>query len=141
MKCFIFFPAIRFFYVTGLKKVNADHVATYRQYLHGELSKRFYNYFAAAYLLKEPLATVVLSVAGLAILLRRKAVPMLVKLFLLVTPVVFFLAVTFMADDLGIRYIIPTLPFAYLLGGLALAELCEKKLVWGRYAARPCVCG
>ena len=30
---------------------------------------------------------------------------------------------------------IPALPFAYLLGGLALAELFEKRLVWGRYVA------
>jgi hypothetical protein len=130
-----FFPSDPMLYITGVKKVNADHIAGYRQYLHGELAPRFYSYFAAVYLLKEPLATVLLSVAGLAILLRRKSVPVLVKLFLLVTPVVFFLAVTFMADDLGIRYIIPTLPFAYLLGGLALAELFDKRLVWGRYVA------
>ena len=71
--------------------MNADHIAGYQAYLHGELAPRFYSYFAAAYLLKEPLATIGLSIAGLAILLRKKSMPVLVKLFLLVTPAVFFL--------------------------------------------------
>jgi hypothetical protein len=140
-----------FLYLTGLKKVNADHIAGYQAYLHGDLAPHFYSYFAIAYLVKEPLATVLLSIAGLAILLRKKTVPVTTKLFLLLTPVVFFLATTFLADDLGIRYLIPTLPFAYLMAGLALAELLTapswsglgktellgktQSLTWGRYVA------
>jgi Dolichyl-phosphate-mannose-protein mannosyltransferase/SEC-C motif len=130
-----FFPSDPFLYLTGLKKVNADHAAGYMAYLHGDLAKRFYSYFAAAYLLKEPLATVLLSAAGLVILLRSKSAPVLKKLFLLLTPLVMFLAPTFLADDMGIRYIIPALPFAYLLGGMALAALFDKSLRWGRYIA------
>jgi hypothetical protein len=129
-----FFPGDPFLYVAGLKKVNADHAAGYMAYLHGDLAKRFYSYFAAAYLLKEPLATVLLSAAGLVLLLRSKSAPLLTKLFLLVPPLVMFLAPTFLADDMGIRYIIPVLPFAYLLGGAALAALFEK-MPWGRYVA------
>jgi hypothetical protein len=130
-----FFPSDPFLYITGLKKVNADHVAGYQAYLHGDTSPHFYSYFAVAYLVKVPLATVILSIAGLVLLLRNQTMPFLIKLFLLLTPVVFFLATSLLADNLGIRYIIPTLPFAYLLGGLALAKLFEKQLVWGRYAA------
>jgi len=153
-----------FLYVTGLKKVNADHIAGYQAYLHGDLAARFYSYFAVAYLVKEPLPTVLLSIAGLVILLRGKTTPVMTKLFLLLTPAVFFLATTIFADDIGIRYIIPTLPFAYLLAGLGLEALLtapsrsllgktqlagrepgpagapsgsgpEWSLVWGRYAA------
>ena len=130
-----FFPSDPFLYLTGLNKVNADHVAGYQAYLHGNLAPHFYSYFAAAFLLKEPLATVLLSIAGLVLLLRNQSIPVLTKLFLLLAPVVLFLAPTILADNLGIRYIIPTLPFAYLLGGLALAELFEERLVWGRYVA------
>jgi hypothetical protein len=130
-----FFPSDPLLYVTGLNKVNADHVAGYQAYLHGDLAPHFYTYFAAAFLLKEPLATILLSMAGLALLLRNKSIPILIKLFLLLAPVVLFLAPTILADNMGIRYIIPTLPFAYLLGGLALAELFDKRLVWGRYVA------
>ncbi len=128
-----FFPSDPFLYITGLNKVNGDHTAGYQAYLHGDLAPHFYSYFAATYLLKEPLATILLSIGGLVLLLRNKSIPILIKLFLLLAPVVLFLAPTILADNLGIRYIIPVLPFAYLLGGLALAELFEKRLVWGRY--------
>ncbi|HEX3747846.1 MAG TPA: glycosyltransferase family 39 protein [Bryobacteraceae bacterium] len=124
-----------FLYLTGLRKVNADHVAGYQAYLHGELSPHFLSYFAVVFLVKEPFATVGLSIAGLVLVLRRKAMPPMTKLFLLLTPVVLFLAVSTMADNLGIRYIIPVLPFAYLLAGLALAELLSHRARWGRYAA------
>jgi hypothetical protein len=121
-----------FLYITGLRKVNADHAATYRSYLHGVLAPHFLSYFAVTYLVKEPLATALLSIAGLVILLRRRSTPVMVKLFLLLTPVVLFVATTLLADDLGIRYIIPTLPFAFLLAGVALAELFKTRLVWAR---------
>jgi hypothetical protein len=130
-----FFPSDPFLYITGLKKVNGDHTAGYQAYLHGALAPRFYSYFTATFLLKEPLSTVLLSIGGLVLLLRNKSISILIKLFLLLAPVVLFLAVTMLADNLGIRYIIPTLPFAYLLGGLALAELFDTRMVWGRYVA------
>jgi hypothetical protein len=129
-----FFNSDPFLYLTGLKKVNADHIAGFRVYLHGDLSPHFLSYFAVAYLLKEPAATILLAVAGLVILLRSKSTPVMAKLFLLLTPAIFFLAVSTMADDLGIRYIIPVLPFAYLLAGLALGQLMGRRFAWGRYA-------
>jgi Dolichyl-phosphate-mannose-protein mannosyltransferase/SEC-C motif len=124
-----------FLYIAGLDKINADHLAGYQGYLHGQLASRFLSYFAVTYLVKEPLAAVVLAIAGLVISLRRKSMPIMAKLFLLLTPTVFFLATTVVGDDLGIRYLIPILPFAYLLAGLALAELLDSKRAWGRYAA------
>jgi len=135
IEAFYFFPSDPLLYVAGLKKVNADHLVGYQAYLHGNLAPRFTSYFAATFLLKEPMATVLLSIGGLVLLLRNKSIPLLTKLFLLLTPVVFFIATTLMADDLGIRYMIPTLPFAYLLGGLAIAKLFEMKQSWGRYVA------
>jgi hypothetical protein len=130
-----FFPRDPLLYVAGLKKVNADHIAGYQAYLHGDLASHFAAYFVAAYLLKEPLATIVLAAAGLVILLRNRSTPLLTRLFLLLAPATFFLATAFLADDLGIRYLIPTLPFVYWLGGLALAGLFENRLPRGRYVA------
>jgi hypothetical protein len=127
-----FFPSDPLLYLTGLRKVNADHDPSYPAYLHGELAKHFSSYFVATYLLKEPLATVALSTAGLIILLRSAA-SRLAKWFLLLTPLVFLLATTFLADDMGFRYLIPTLPFAYLLAGTGLAALLRQP-AWGKYA-------
>jgi hypothetical protein len=51
--------------------------------------------------------------------------------------VTLFVAVSVLAGNLGIRYIIPVFPFLYLLGGFGLANLIQAgtKVKWTRYAA------
>jgi hypothetical protein len=130
-----FFPHDPLLYLKGLQKVNADHTAGYQYYFHGDTSTRFYGYFVAAYLLKEPLATLLLAAAGLFVLARSKSTPVLTKLFLLLPPAVFLLAMTVFADNLGVRYLIPVMSFVYLLGGMGLAALFAGSRAWARYAA------
>src|ERR1035437_5775368 len=109
-------------YSTGFERVNADHNPDYLVFLGAQSEHHFASYFAAAYLLKEPLAAILLSGAGL-FALRGKASSRRVKLFLLLPPAVVFAAHTVFADNLGMRYIIPVLPFAYLVGGAGAAAL------------------
>jgi hypothetical protein len=130
-----FFPHDPLVYFAGLKQVNADHPAGYQYYFHGDTSTRFYGYFVAAYLLKEPLATILLVAAGLVALLRSKSIPRLAKLFLLLPPAVFLAAMTVFADNMGVRYLIPAMPFAYLLGGMGLTSLWGNGRLWGRCVA------
>jgi hypothetical protein len=135
MEALYFFPGDPFLYLTGLRKVNADHAADYQVYFHGNLARRFYGYFVAAYLLKEPLAAILLAAAGLVVLWRSKSTPVTTKLFLLLPPAVFLVAMTIFADDMGVRYLIPALPFLHLLGGMGLVALAGRARGWGRYAA------
>ncbi len=136
-----FFPHDPLLYLKGLQKVNTDHPAGYQYYFHGDTSARFYGYFVAAYLLKEPVATLLLVATGLFVLVRSKSTPMLTKRFLLIPPAVFLLAMTIFADNLGVRYLIPAMPFAYLVGGMGLAALFNAQngfasgRAWTRYAA------
>jgi hypothetical protein len=113
-------PAI---YLRGLHRVNGDHVSGFLFYLAGQLKTRFVSYFAVAWLLKEPLATVALTLVGTVLTVRSRKIARLTKFFLLLPPAVFFLACTLGADDIGIRYEIPALVFGYLIGGIALAAL------------------
>ena len=83
-----------------------------------------------AYLLKEPLAAILLAGSG-AVRAARHAASRRVKLFLLLPPAVLFAAHTVFADNLGMRYIIPVLPFAYLVGGAGAAWLIGQG-TWGR---------
>jgi Dolichyl-phosphate-mannose-protein mannosyltransferase len=122
-------------YLAGMSKVNADHVANYAAYLAGNMAPSFTNYFAAAYLLKEPLAAILFAIAGLFFLLRSGDSSTRDKWFLLLPPVVLFGVHVWKADDLGIRYIIPCLPFAHLLGGIALAKLLRAPKPLLRFAA------
>jgi hypothetical protein len=130
-----FFPHDPLLYWKGLQKVNADHVSGYQYYFHGDTATRIYSYFVAAYLLKEPLATLALVGAGLFVFLRSKSTPLITKLILLLPPAVFLLAMTIFADDMGVRYLIPAMPFAYLLGGIGLATLLASARASMRYAA------
>jgi len=115
-----------FLYFEGMQRVNADHSPVFNAYMAGELKPKFTSYFAVCYLLKEPLAAILLAGAGLRLLVRSGKVTRLGKLFLLIPPAVLFASYTWGADDIGVRYIIPILPFAWLLGGLALSTLLRS---------------
>jgi hypothetical protein len=130
-----FFSSDPFLYLAGLRKVNADHAAGLRVFMAGRLAPRFLSYFAVAYLLKEPIGSIVLAGFGLAVLLRRKTIPLIDKLFLLLPPAALAIGHTIWADDMGVRYILPAFPFAHLLGGLGLAALARSAAKPARYAA------
>jgi hypothetical protein len=118
-------------YLEGIRRVNADHDPNYLVFFAGEFATRFTGYFAGAYLLKEPLAAILAAGMGLlAVVRNRKA-----RLFLLLPPAVLFAGYTLKADNLGVRYMIPTLPFAYLLGGAGMAWLWERRAKGARAAA------
>jgi len=130
-----FFSSDPFLYIRGMRLVNADHAAGYQAYFHGNLAPRFLSYFADAYFLKEPLACIALVAIGLVVVLRSKTTDLQTKLLVLLPPVVFFVAYTVYADQFGVRYIIPTLPFGFLIGGVGLATLVRTGSLWGRALA------
>jgi Dolichyl-phosphate-mannose-protein mannosyltransferase len=126
-------------YLHGLGRVNADHTAAFRAYLGGQLKERFISYFAVAWLLKEPLATLALAIAGTILALRSRTIPHLHKLFLVLPPVVFFVACTVWADDIGVRYEMPAMVFGYVAGGIALAALWKRGVLSRVVAAGACL--
>jgi hypothetical protein len=125
-------------YLHGLRRVNADHIPGSLFYLAGQLKTHFASYFAVAWLVKEPAATIALAVGGAVLAARSRTIPRLSKLFLFLPPAVFFVACTVWADDIGIRYLIPALPFAYLAGGIALQALLSGRTLPRVVAAAAC---
>jgi hypothetical protein len=122
-------------YVKGFERVNADHLKDYPIYFAGRIQDRFLSYFAFAWLLKEPLATIILAAIGMVALIRSKSISIAAKMFLLLPPAVMFLGATFLADEVGVRYIMPVFPFGHLLGGIGLAALFRMTAGWARAAA------
>ena len=122
-------------YVQGLRLVNADRDPNHLAFLAGQMGPKFLSYFAAALLLKEPAAVILLAGYGVFLVLWKSDLGILQKLFLLLPPAVLFVAYTSFAANLGIRYIIPVLPFAYLAGGVALARLWGSGSIAKRAAA------
>jgi len=129
------FPRDPFQYLDGLRQVNADHDPNYLVYMAGHLAPRFYSYYLVAYLLKEPIASLVLAGVGLFAVVRSKTIPPLARAFVLVPPAALFAGYTLLSDNLGIRYIIPALPFMHLLGGAGLASLIQSGSRWRQGAA------
>jgi hypothetical protein len=138
----LFFPGDLTMYLKCARMVNADHNPNYLVYLAGDLRSRFPGYFPAAYLLKEPIAAIVLASIGLVALLRSNSVALLNKLFIFVPAAAFLIATMALADDLGVRYLIPALPFVHLLAGFGIATLLEarRRFRWTPYAGAA-VCG
>ncbi len=129
------FPKDPLQYITGLRLVNADHAAGYLVYMAGQLAHRFYSYYLVAYLLKEPLAAIILTALGLIVVARSKTIPRLARVFLLVPPAAFFIGYTLFSTNIGIRYITPVLIFAHILGGAGLAALVRSARTWKRGVA------
>ena len=122
-------------YVKGFQRVNADHIKDYPIYFGGRIQDRFLSYFVFAWLLKEPLATIILAAIGLVALMRSKSISITAKLFLLLPPAAMFLGAVILADEVGVRYVMPAFPFGHLLGGVGLATLLRMTTGWARAAA------
>jgi len=112
--------------------VNADHNPNHLAFMAGAMQRNFTSYFTLAYLLKEPIPTLLLTAFGLFVLLRGKTPGLLAKLFLVLPPLVLLAAHSFWADNLGIRYIIPMLPFLWLVAGIGVARLLAISSPWPR---------
>lgn len=127
-----FLPANPFLYLQGLMLVNADHNPTHLAYMAGALQPHFYSYYLVATLLKEPLPALLLAAAGLFLLFRRPETPTMERVFLVIPALVLVLAYTFKSHNLGMRYMIPILPFLHLAGGIAIAALLASGRAWAK---------
>ena len=133
-----FFPGNPFLYLKGMMRVNADHDPTYLAFMAGRFKPRFLTYYVVAYLLKEPVASLILVGVGLVALLRPGASTTMDRAFLLLPPSVLFAVHAVASHDLGIRYVIPALPFLHLAGGAGLAFLLREGGGWRRVLAAAC---
>jgi hypothetical protein len=113
-------------YVEGLRLVNADHNPDYWPFMAGQFRPRFWSYYVVVYLLKEPIPSIVLAAVGVWAVSRRGAARPIDRAFLMVPPLAFAAAYTALSHDLGLRYLIPALPFMHLLGGAGLAALLRS---------------
>jgi len=138
-----FFSADPLVYWRGLVQVNRDHNPSFPYYLLGEFrAGGFWYYFPVAWALKTPVPTIVLLGWALVRLWRRRAHTLLDEACLALPALAFLLATCALADDLGVRYLLPAdallfifagrvAPVAGRLGKVALGAL----LLWQAAAA------
>ncbi|HXT01289.1 MAG TPA: hypothetical protein VN915_11480 [Elusimicrobiota bacterium] len=93
-------------------------------YLHGSWSSEgWWWYFPAAFLLKTPLALLLLGGLGAYAALRR---PRAEAAWLLIPPAGYFVAALTSKTDIGYRHLLPVYPFVCLWAGLGAARLWKR---------------
>jgi hypothetical protein len=95
-------------------------------YLNGEVARHgWFHYFLVALALKLPLGLLIAAGASAAWRIT-KGRPELRSVFLLVPPLVFFVLASYSRVNIGIRVVLPVLPFLFVLGaGLAAPGCCR----------------
>lgn len=107
-------------YLEGLKGIYSDMVQTPTSYLFGERQGTSWWYYLAAFAVKTPLPSLILIVLAAVVswydVRHREA-----ALFLLVPATAFIAVSCFDQNNLGLRRILPALPFLYLFTAQVLA--------------------
>lgn len=127
-------PKEPLFYLNGMHEVNRNHNPQWLFYLGGQYAKHFYRYYAEAWLLKEPLATIALTLFGVVLLARTQRTSRLACLFLLVPGGLMFAGYSLLSDNLGVRYVLPVLPFCMVAAAVGFAALWQGRR-WMRITA------
>jgi hypothetical protein len=111
-------------FVRGYDTQHVEASGMYPVYFHGTWSTHgWWWYFPAALGLKETLPLLSLCVVGLLLLATgRVALPPLGVAFLVAPPFVFASLLILLTDiDLGVRYLLPALPFLFLIAAAPFA--------------------
>jgi len=137
------------FYIKGIQALHRDHQPGFEHYMLGMFQERFWSYFGVALLVKTPVPTL-LAIGGAAVLaLRGHWRSFGDEAFLLLPAALFFAVTTALADDLGVRYVLPVLAFLLIFAGrvgpwllerrlrLAVAGVLLAWLVWGTLRISP----
>ena len=113
-----FFPSDPLFYWRGLEALQIDHHPDVDHVILGEpTTRRDPHYFLLAWLLKTPVPTIVVVGAAAALLLRGRSAGWRDEAFLLLPTLALVMAVSFLSDNLGVRYLIPCYPFLFVFAG------------------------
>lgn len=130
-------PTDPLFYWHGLRKVNQDHRPDHASFLLGQFKiGGWWYYFLVAFAVKTPLPTLLLLVGALLAVRRhpaggwlggpnRYSDRLLDEAFIALPVIGFTAATSALADNLGIRYLIPVYPLLFLFAsrvGLVFAR-------------------
>ena len=119
-------------YLDGVYNVFVHDVSGHQAMLMGKVSrtggwKSYYFYVIA---LKWPLSVLVLALAGVIAIIRKRVSPPQGWPFLVAIPAAFFLMAIFSRIQIGDRHILPLYPFALLLTAAAWQSLAN--ISWAR---------
>jgi len=129
-----------FDFLKGIDEQLSIQGGKFYSYLCGNVSdsSRWY-YYIAAFFLKEPLAWIVLLLIAATATLVHRRLHYDPALFVLFPPVLFFIVISSLSVNIGIRYILPVFPFLFLFSGSIMDKGLIKKIASPRLIRLPVV--
>ncbi len=122
------FPKDPLFYLKGLRAVNQDHDPHFPYYLMGRLRPGGWrSYFIVAWLIKTPIPTLVLLSLSLFFFVKGKRAFWLDEVFLIVPALAFLVGYSLKADNIGVRYLIPCLPFMMIFSARIVSAAAGRR--------------
>lgn len=117
------------FYVLGVDRQFSFMNKFHHFYLLGSLSQRGWpHYFLIAYLVKESIPSIILFALSLISVIRIRLKTF--EIFCLITVASIMALYSFILRvDIGIRYLLPALPFIYLFSARCIPYLVKKRFV------------
>ena len=123
-------------YWKGLRLVNADHVEGYSYYLMGEFAPGgWWYYFLAAFVFKTPVPTLVCLVLAAVFLRRFRAPSWFDEGFLVLPALLWVVATSALADNMGVRYLAPVYPLVFVFVSRLARALPGRRWAQGVAAA------
>jgi hypothetical protein len=108
-------------YVLGLDQLSHVSEAKHPVYLNGRWRfNGFWYYYAFALVYKLPIGFLLLFAASLWAVFKHQAISKRNFVFVIIAPLVIFTVASTMSLQLGLRYLLPVLPFGVLIASLAL---------------------
>ena len=122
------FPADPAFYWNGVAVVNRDHRPDHFYYLMGEFKQgRWWYYFLAALAFKTPVPALLSTAIAGALAWRTRASTGRDDLLLLVPMAGFVAFTSALADNLGVRYVLPVFPLAFIFASRIAEPLTRTR--------------
>jgi hypothetical protein len=119
-------------YVAGLSHLSKSFEIGQSTFLLGHHSEKgWLYYFAIAFILKTPLALLILLIT--TFVARKRKWLTTDNLCLIAPPVIFFIFASFATRQLGLRHIFPIYPFLFILASSCLQSLQKGVVKMPRY--------
>ncbi len=121
-------PSNLHFYLDGYRALYSDRSPDYLYYLNGHFSDDgFWYYFLEAFLIKTPIPFLI-GLLGAVVYSSKFKFNWTTNVLLWGTPVLFLLATTLKAEQIGVRYLLPMYPFLIVLVSGWIFKISNFKL-------------